>query len=136
MNKEIKKFITGLKRIQTDDLYIALIGDIDAHVISDTEYINNGEYAYYYTIVKEEDGSYYSIMDNRKYQFRDESKFPTILWMSTMSSEERISVNQAQKIIDEFNKNIKDKEADNKVYIRKIELDREKSNYERIHKKR
>ena len=42
-------------KLPSDNLYIALIGHINAEVVSDSHYINRGEIYNYYTAVQKED---------------------------------------------------------------------------------
>lgn len=125
--KEIgKKF--SFSRIDTENLYIALIGKIDADLISEEEYINRGEHALFYTIVERRSlFEYYDIFNLTEYNFRDESQEDTILMMSSFPKiKQNISFRQAMKIVDSLNdqdisKN--DKKGDNMVYIRTRRID-------------
>ena len=75
--KNIKEKIT---KVPTENLYIALIGNIDSQIVSDNMYINKGEHAIFYTIVKKED-KYKDVYNNTDYNFRDENESYTILRM-------------------------------------------------------
>ncbi len=120
MNKNLNKFRLGLEKISTANLYLALIGDIDADFVSLEYYINRGEYAFYYSVVKKEEGNnFYDIMLDLEYSFRDESKPKTILELLPLKKDDKlISAYKLQKIVDESNQNIKDKPGDNKPYAR------------------
>ena len=108
--------------LKSGDLFLALIGSINGKIISEDQYINEGEFALKYSIVKRKDNEYIDIFDNESYMFRDENASFTILTMQKLSNEHKR--NYAKKIanlLKEKNSSLEGnqfKKGDKKVYER------------------
>ena len=109
--------------IPTDNLYIALIGKIDAEPVSENMYINNGEYLSHYTaVIKNNNQNYNDVFDNTEYDFRNERQNATILTMySFIKTSSTVKLRDLKTELMELNIKLgenKLKKGDKKQYVR------------------
>ena len=115
--------------ISAKNLYFALLGNIDAEIISEDSYINRGEYPTHYTVVRKLDtpDTYVDLFEEQEYSFRDESSDNTILKMYLFNpSKENTSLEYLQDILNAYETVLDDKRikpGDNKVYVRTRKID-------------
>lgn len=127
--KNSKKKEENKKNILAQGLYFALVGKIDAEIISEDSYINHGEYPTHYTVVRklEKPDTYTDVFEEVSYSFRDESSDNTILKMySFQPNEEYTSFDNLKDIINAYEEILDDnkvKPGDNKVYARTRKID-------------
>ena len=122
MNTSLFRLLTNKNSVSTDDLYIALIGKIDAQIISSDLYINNGEYYSHYSAVIKNNNKYFDVFENKEYEFRNEEENETILKMYHYSKKDATAnkkdLEETLVILNNQLENNKIKKGDKQRYVR------------------